>query len=170
LTPEHCQEALSRAYIQAVAAQCGMLYSTPVPDYGIDMTLHQVKRLQGGRYYQTGVKVDLQIKSTTRPVYRNNSLMYELSVRNYDDLRNEQPGTPRILVVLVIHDEVGANWVVLRAIDSIFRCCGYWVSLRGRPETSNRRTIQVELPLTQVFNAAALRDDIVQRIENGGYP
>ncbi len=39
LTREHRQEALSRAYIRAVAALAGMTICEPENDYGIDMAI-----------------------------------------------------------------------------------------------------------------------------------
>jgi hypothetical protein len=42
LTKQHGQEALSRAYVQAIAGACGMGYSLPNPDYGIDLPLEDI--------------------------------------------------------------------------------------------------------------------------------
>ena len=40
LIQSHRQEALSRAYIHAIAGSCGFSCSTRDFDYGIDMSLH----------------------------------------------------------------------------------------------------------------------------------
>ena len=64
MTREDRQEALSLAYVHAVAAVCGMTHYTPSKDYGIDLTLREVE-YRGGRYTESGLMLDLQLKSTT---------------------------------------------------------------------------------------------------------
>jgi hypothetical protein len=59
MTREDRQEALSLAYIKAVAAFAGMTYSVPSKDYGIDITLHEV-RSRKRRYRQTGYNLEIQ--------------------------------------------------------------------------------------------------------------
>jgi hypothetical protein len=49
MTREHRQEALSRAYVRAIAAQVGVTVSEPENDYGIDMQLRAITRLEGQR-------------------------------------------------------------------------------------------------------------------------
>ena len=65
LTKNHRQEALSRAYVQAVAGQAGLICSKPDPDYGIDLSLRLVM-MRENRRWDTSVQLDLQLKSTTR--------------------------------------------------------------------------------------------------------
>jgi hypothetical protein len=66
LTKNHRQEALSRAYIQAVAARCGMSCSFRDFDYGIDVTVHEIKR-RGEHYAEWAVSLDIQAKSLCGP-------------------------------------------------------------------------------------------------------
>src|ERR1700730_13566665 len=64
LTRNHRQEALSRAFVQAVAARSGLMCSAPREyDYGIDLTLHLIQR-RGSQYAESGFRLDLQLKST----------------------------------------------------------------------------------------------------------
>ena len=58
LTKQHRQEALSRAYVQAIAARCGMSVSIPTPDYGTDLTLNEIES-RGARRVETGFKLDV---------------------------------------------------------------------------------------------------------------
>ena len=51
MTREHRQEALSRAYVQTIAAQAGVLCSKPDPDYGIDLSLREVE-VRGERLWE----------------------------------------------------------------------------------------------------------------------
>lgn len=45
ITREHRQESLAMAYIHAVAGMCGLTWSTRNLDYGADITLHQVRKV-----------------------------------------------------------------------------------------------------------------------------
>lgn len=47
------------------------------------------------------------------------------------------------------------------------RRCGYWLSLKGLPETQNTESITVYLPRQQLFTVNALKN-IMQQIEIGG--
>jgi hypothetical protein len=40
----------------------------------------------------------------------------------------------------------------------MLRYCGYWVSLRDRPETSNQNTVTVHLPRKNTFGVAGLTE------------
>jgi len=57
LTRQHRQEALSRAYIQAVAALAGMSVTWKTTDYGVDLSLNQIKQ-RGRRLVEAGVQLD----------------------------------------------------------------------------------------------------------------
>ena len=64
LTRNHRMEALSRAYVQAIAARCGLVCSTTREyDYGIDLTLHLVQRRER-QYAEAGFRLDIQLKAT----------------------------------------------------------------------------------------------------------
>jgi Domain of unknown function (DUF4365) len=86
LTRNHRQEALSRAYVQAIAARCGMSVSTSYPDYGIDMSLNEIEISDHVRR-ESGYKLDVQAKATTRAGVTEDSVWYDLEVRSYDLLR-----------------------------------------------------------------------------------
>src|SRR5688572_29644305 len=101
ITTAHRMESLSRAYLQAVAAQAGLNYSVHTYDYGIDVTLREVVE-GGGRYIDTGMQVDVQLKSTTRAVATEEGIKVDLDVRTYDYLRSTAAKTLRVLVVLVM--------------------------------------------------------------------
>jgi hypothetical protein len=64
LIQTHRQEAVSRAYIHAIAARCGLGCSFRDFDYGIDLSVHAIRRV-GHRYVESGFNLDIQAKSTT---------------------------------------------------------------------------------------------------------
>ncbi len=152
---EDRQEALSLAYIKAIAAMCGMTYSIPFKDYGIDITLNEVEK-RDNYLFDSGRKLDIQVKSTTVIEESRNSVGYDLPIKAYDDLRFAAD-QPRILAILALPlDE--ADWLRHSRAKLELRKCMYWVSLRGRPSVRNRSTIRVVIPKRQLFTPDSLRE------------
>jgi len=164
LTRNHRQEALCRAYIQAIAARCGIGWSTPHPDYGIDLTLNDIE-VRGHFRAESGYKLDVQAKSASRANLTETHLRFDLDLKAYETLRQPLPGCPRVLVVLVLpHDE--DQWTTQLEEELILRYCAYWTSLRGQGPTKNRRSVRLVLPRTNVFSIGALQA-IMNRIKTG---
>ncbi len=92
MTRNHQQEALTRVYIQAVAARCGMSVSYRDYDYGIDVTLHEILQ-SGDQYWETGWKLDIQAKSIVNPRMTQHSVCYNLRLRHTKHFAGSQLGT-----------------------------------------------------------------------------
>jgi Domain of unknown function (DUF4365) len=167
LTAAHRQEGLSRAYVQAVAARCGMSYSCPTPDYGIDLSLHEIV-VEGARRFESGYRLDIQAKSTTQSRVEPAAVRYDLEVAAYDTLRSARVVCPRILVVLVLPADE-SQWLSLSEDEMILRRCAYWLSLTGSRPTTNRRSIRLRIPRTNTFTVESLQG-ILARIKAGGSP
>jgi hypothetical protein len=164
LTRSHRQEALSKAYVRAVAAHAGLAVSEPESDYGIDMSLRAIT-LRGKRRRDLGPQLDLQLKSTTRAAVGDAHLSYDLEVVNYDDLREPEVQAARILVVLVMPNDEG-QWLSQSHEELALRHCAYWLSLKGYPPTQSTTTVRVSIPLANVFSVAALQK-IMERLRKG---
>jgi hypothetical protein len=145
---------VSRAYIHTIAARCGLGCSFRDFDYGIDLTVHAIRR-KGLRYVEAGFSLDIQAKSTTTAVVTASQVLYDMEVKTYDDLRDTEIGCPRILVLLVLPKEETA-WTEQTEEHLLLRRCAYWISLKGRGPTTNTETIRVTIPRTNVFSVAAL--------------
>jgi hypothetical protein len=167
LTVPHRQEGLSRAYIQAVAAQCGLSYSVPSPDYGIDLSLHDIAEVGSSRI-ESGYRIDIQARSTTLARIGRKHVRYDVDVPTYEMLRYADAGCPRILVVLVLPASERL-WLTQSQKQLALRRCAYWVSLRGSPRTKNRRSVRVRLPRVNVFGVDALRS-LMNRVRAGEQP
>ena len=167
LTRSHRQEALSRAYIQAIAARTGLATSIPTPDYGVDLTLHGIAIL-GSRRIDSSYKLDVQAKSTTQARQTLEHVGYDLAKKDYDCLRLVGAGTPRILVVLVLPVRE-ADWVSQTEEQLVLRRCAYWLALKGQPPRRNRRTVRVRIPLRNRFSIEALKA-LMDAISKGGEP
>ncbi len=163
MTRNHRQEALCRAYVQAVAALAGVTSSKPEPDYGIDLLLREVA-VRDRRHHDTSVQVDLQLRGTTRASLTDTTLVYDLDVDTYNDLRIISAGCPRILVVLVLPETEG-DWLIQTPNELSIRHCAYWLSLEGSPPITATRSIRVAIPLANIFTTETVRSLLQQAKE-----
>src|SRR5262245_57982016 len=158
------QEALCRTYVRAVAAQAGLIGCQPEPDFGIDLCLRSIA-LVNNRRRDSGVQIDLQLKSTARAAIKGAEVLYDLEVEAYNDLRAENCPCPRILVVFVMPEDE-TQWLEQSAEQLVLRHCAYWLSLRGLPPTPAVSTIRLGLPLGNVFSVEGvtrLMQDVAER-------
>ena len=148
LTTADQQEALSRAYVTAVAARAGYVTSEMSPDRdGVDMRIHA-----GGPMRPA---LDLQLKATTNLRPSTNELYrFRLKRRNYDLLRIPTQ-TPRLLIVLDLPKD-NRQWVNISADRLVLRKRAYWMDLRGHTETANVSSITVRIPADNVFDVETL--------------
>jgi hypothetical protein len=100
--------------------------------------------------------LDLQIKSTTRSNVTDTEVVYDLEVKNYDDLRESGDNCPRILVLLVLPEDE-AQWLSQSPEELVLRHCAYWLSLEGFPATASTSMVRIEIPRVNVFSVDALR-------------
>jgi len=163
----HRQESLSRAYIQAIASRCGLNCSFRAFDYGIDVTVLEIKR-RDNEYVETGFNLDIQAKSTFRATVTDGDVLYDMEVKTYNNLRDPEVGTPRILVLLV-QPESETDWTEMTEEELRIRRCAYWLSLKGQGPTSNTGTIRVSIPRANRFSVEALQG-IMERVRKGEDP
>ncbi|KAB8318317.1 DUF4365 domain-containing protein [Tolypothrix campylonemoides VB511288] len=95
-------------------------------------------------------------------------MRYPLKLKNYNDLRLDDFAIPRILVVVLIPDNL-ADWLQQSEQELCMRYCGYWVSLLGMLRTQNTTTVTVTIPRTNQFTVATLQS-IMQGIGQGVKP
>ena len=148
------QEALSRTYVRAIAAQAGVVCSEPEHDFGIDLCLRAI-RTRDHRYADVSGQFDLQVKSTTRASVTDTEVRYDLEVKNYDDLREAGDNCPRFLVVLVLPEDE-SQWLNQTVEELSLRNCAYWISLEGYPTTTATTTIRIAIPRSAVFSVEAV--------------
>jgi hypothetical protein len=141
---------LSLAYISAVAAHAGYQVGElqRVDKDSIDGTiiLGEDRR----------PRIEFQAKATAQRVRRAGDHTFRLSVKNYDDLRIDAI-TPRLLIVVFLPAKE-ADWLVQSEDELRIRHCGYWLSLAGQPDRTNRSTVSVKIPRSQMFDTAQLRE------------
>lgn len=163
--PDTQKEQFSKAYVQAVAACAGFSWSVPsVDDDSIDMCLHRT----GGGGTIRSPRLDLQIKCTDRESPMTAQFSYSVKLKNYDDLRDESVMVPRILIVVLVPDSL-PDWLTHSETELTLRRCGYWLSLRGMPDSTNATGQTVQMNRLQQFNVDSLQA-MMDRISNGDRP
>jgi hypothetical protein len=163
--PEKQKEKFSDVFVNAAAAVAGFATAPPgVDDDSIDWTIAET----GGGGTTRSPRLELQLKCTTVPDFTPDTLRFDLSLKNYDDLRHADYQVPRILVVVVAPLAVG-DWLHMDGHALVLRTCAYWLSLRGQPGVPNTTSVRVHLPKVQRFDAAALHD-IMARVRQGQLP
>lgn len=149
------KELFSDAYVRAVVSAARMHVEPRTVDVdGIDGYIHYTGQI--GAVYSP--QIGFQLKCTSVAAHlKPDHIAYPLEVSNYDQLRVTNVGVPRILIVVVVPPQIAA-WVLHDELQlRIFRC-GYWVSIRGQPATTNTTRKTVHVPRDQQFTAAALRE------------
>jgi hypothetical protein len=143
------EEAISRAYIQAVAASAGYVVATMDFDRdGIDV------ELKAGGLMRPAIGV--QLKATINLGQPNEgSFRYSLKRRNYDLLRIPTQ-VPRILVVLNLPRDQ-TSWMTITNSELTMRHCAYWAALLSKPEVHNSDSVTVSIPEMNVLNTNSLQ-------------
>lgn len=149
VTPSNfCQEQLSKACVQAVVFKAGYNLAHPVVDtYGIDGTIVAPA--------QRGVKrVDFQLKATTHYEVQQSDLAYDLRVEDYNRLVLEDD-IPRVLLLYTMPEDP-EQWLAQSEDKTCLRRCLYWLSLMGRPVSSNVSTERVYVPRDHFLDQSGL--------------
>jgi hypothetical protein len=156
----------SVAYVRAIAHAAGYFVQEASRSFdgdGIDLTVLSRDR----RGTVRSPRVELQVKATSEPVV-GDPFPYDLSVKNYHELRDEEFQIPRILVVMVLPTSP-EHWTASSEEALILRHCAWWLSLRGAPDTPNTAAVRVRIPRRNYFHVEPLQE-MMNRIRYGGLP
>jgi hypothetical protein len=159
------KEEFSYAYINAVVSVAGYSFQIaprPLDLVGVDITITGLVSPDSRRR----TRLDLQVKCTSRDLLNSDFIRYPLDIKNYDELRNDNPDDdPLILVVVLVPDNVD-DWLYQSEDKLCLKHCAYWMSLYSQPQSENQTTITVYLPRQNVFNVDALKN-LMQRTAFG---
>jgi len=156
----------SYAYVRAVAHAAGYFVQESNRTFdadGVDLTV--LARTANGNVRSP--RLDIQLKATAKAVTED-PFPFDLEIKNYDELRSTELQVPRVLVVVVVPDEV-THWVTANETELVMRHCGYWLSLRGKPSTANEATIRVRISRAACFHVDPVRA-MMERIKLRGLP
>lgn len=159
------KEAFSHAYVRAVAHAAGYFVQEAnrhLDADGVDLTMFS--RGPGGTVRSP--RLDLQVKGTARPSSED-PFPFDLPVKSYDELRSDDFQVPRILVVVILPEDV-AHWVSASEQEPVMRHCGYWKSLQGEDATDNDTSVRVKLSRSACFHVEQVQR-IMDRIREGTF-
>jgi len=147
-------EEFSYAYIHAVASSVGYELDESHTDYqSIDVSVKSAKLLENVSVPDPQIR--FQLKSTTQNLINGNSISYPLEIKNYNDLRAKTK-TPRVLLLVILPDDPD-EWIIHDDFTHL-KTCGYFRFLRDEPETTNSTSINVTIPIDNVFTKDILHD------------
>lgn len=164
---EKRKEALSKAYVRAIAAKAGVNIAESDEDFGIDLSLRQViVRNNNGtnRIVESGASLDIQLKCSETPQITDTEVIYDLEAKTFNDLADPEANY-RILVLLVVPNDEG-NWINHTPEQLSIRQCAYWCSLKGETLTTNTATKRISIPLTQSFTPEVV-GEMFRKINEG---
>jgi hypothetical protein len=149
LTGPDREEALSRAYVQAIAAGAGYVVATM--DFDRDGVDVEIKA--GGAMRPS---IGIQLKATINlGCLTDDSFRFPLRRRNYDLLRIATQ-MPRLLVVLDLPRDEG-QWITVTSESLILQRSAFWASLAGAPDIDNDATITVAISGKNRLDTGSLR-------------
>lgn len=162
LTTQHIEEALCRAYVEAVAGRAGVTISFPLHDYGEDISFKSIK-VSNGRHRTSRTQLLAQLKASKNCIFTKEAVGYDLEAKAYNDLvykTEDGLGSPFILIVLCLPKNP-AEWLEVSEEQLLLRKCCYWHHLVGEP-TNNVGTKRIFIPRSQLFTPDALKDLLEQ--------
>jgi hypothetical protein len=152
------KEEFSYAYIHVIASTAG--FSVQIKPRSVDVSGLDVMIETPGALTEGVVsfpKIEAQVKCTaTRATITELTINFPLEVKNYNKLRQPHPLVPQILIVVLV-PEILENWIgITEPETTTVRKCAYWLSLKGREETSNTENITVHIPRSNLLTPEAL--------------
>ena len=166
MTQNDIEEALSRAYVYAVAARAGINIATDIKDYGTDGTFKNLVSYNGG-LVPSGFPLDFQLKASINCKLESDYVVYDMKVDAYEKLvfRRNNGSAPQILILLVLPSDVG-QWLGHSEDALIIRRCCYWY-LVGKEHTENTSSVRIKIPRNQQFTTEAL-EELLGKVQSGG--
>jgi Domain of unknown function (DUF4365) len=170
LLPQQTIEALlSLAHVQAIAGRAGISVSYFDVDYGFDGTFRSI-RSRGTRLVTQGLAVDFQLKASINYSIEPEFVVYDLDVKNYNDLierKLSSTGIPCILLLKTLPADP-TLWLTATGDNLILGGSCYWAYLEGSL-SSNSKTVRIRIPREQLFSPESVQW-MLNNVDNGAWP
>ena len=156
LTDQHIAEALSRAYVRAIAGRAGLNLAIREYDYGVDGSFDEVIVRQNRRV-ESGFSLSFQLKASTQWQLNSTHIVYDLEAKTYNDLilrRSMRAAIPCILILLALPSDP-TQWLMCEESEIRLRGTCYWEYLGGNL-TENRSSVRIRIPRSQRLNPESL--------------
>ena len=150
--------------MQAVAAYSGIAFDKINFDYGMDAQLKDIICDNNG-FRESGYNIDVQLKSTSNFIIKNNKIVYDLESKNYNDLVLENVITPRILVLLLLPKQK-SDWLDVSEEFLLLKKSAFWCSLKGNKKTENKQKKRIQIPTCNILTPDNLKE-LMAKIKRG---
>ena len=161
ITEELCKEQLSKSYVLAVGSMAGLTHGNYDHDFGVDGFFKEVLK-RGGRRCTSGNALDFQLKSTELWKITDGHIVYNLKVKNYNDLvevYNDPSSSSPLILILLCLPQGRDSWLSVNNEKFILRNCCYWYNVDETHSTSqNSSTVTIKIPVENVLTPEALID------------
>lgn len=148
------QGAFGEIFVRALAVASGVTIAKSEPDVtGDDFTFGYPGTLGGISF----PKVDVQVKSWSRPISDDRFWSYPMQVKHFNNLAGNTYLLPRFLVLVVVPDEPD-QYAIGEHCRLVLRHSAYWVSLRSlsRLDTTTKTKVTVKVPKTNLLTTTSL--------------
>ncbi|MGI0489457.1 DUF4365 domain-containing protein [Pantanalinema rosaneae CENA516] len=166
LTDQHIAEALSRAYVRAIAGRAGLNLAIREYDYGVDGSFDEVIVRQNRRI-ESGFSLSFQLKASTQWQLDSTHVIYDLEAKTYNDLilrRSMRAAIPCILILLALPPD-SERWLICEESELRLQGTCYWEYLSGSL-TENRTSIRVRILRSQRLTPKSLLA-LMQNVKTG---
>lgn len=166
LTDQHIAEALSRAYVRAIAGRAGLNLAIREYDYGVDGSFDEVIVRQNRRV-ESGFSLSFQLKASTQWQFDSDRVVYDLEVKTYNDLilrRSIRTATPCILILLALPTD-SAQWLICEESELRLQGACYWEYLSGNL-SENRSSVRIRIARSQRLTPESLLA-LIERVKTG---
>jgi len=174
MTEELIKEQLSNCFINILASNKGFGLTKDDLDYGVDFCLKKyITRIDSNgnkRSNNTGQYIDIQLKSTTERNIEitNDKLVYDLEVKNYNDLilrSKEDSYTPLILILFILPDNKN-EWVSITQDELSLKRNAFWFYPDiNDVKSENSSKKRIKIPLSNILNL-----DCFDKLHNKFFP
>jgi hypothetical protein len=149
------QGYFGESFVRVLASAAGLIAGKEDLDMmGVDFTLGY----PGSRGTTRFPKIEVQVKSWSRPAGPADAWHYPMKIAHYNNLAGDGYCVPRYLFLVVVPSD--AEQYAYADDDALrLRHCGYWVSLADRPTVriDPKKTITVQVPKRNMLTVPALR-------------
>lgn len=148
------QGAFGEVFVRALAAASGVTIAKSEPDVtGDDFTFGYPGTLRGVSF----PKVDVQVKSWSKPISDDRFWSYPMRVQHFNNLAGNTYLLPRFLVLVVVPEEPG-QFATGEHSRLVLRHSAYWVSLRSfsRLDTATKKKVTVKVPKANLLTTSSL--------------
>jgi Domain of unknown function (DUF4365) len=156
LTEQHIAEALSRAYVRAIAGRAGLNLAIREYDYGVDGSFDEVVMRQNRRV-ESGFSLSFQLKASTQWQIDSTHVIYDLEAKTHNDLvfrRSMRTATPCILILLALPND-SEQWLICEESQLRLQGTCYWEYLSGSL-SENRASVRIRIPRSQRLTPESL--------------